>query len=42
MKCETYDERMTFINENGIELTDDQMEALSAGGSTKGEVVNYP
>ena len=34
--CTTYEERMAFINENEIELTDEQMEALSGGG----EVIN--
>ena len=31
-KCESYEEKMAFISENEIELTDEQMEALSGGG----------
>ncbi|MBQ6415117.1 MAG: hypothetical protein IJJ65_02585 [Butyrivibrio sp.] len=31
-KCENYEEKMAFISENEIELTDEQMEALSGGG----------
>ncbi|SFP57669.1 hypothetical protein SAMN04487928_10417 [Butyrivibrio proteoclasticus] len=30
-KCENYEERMAFIRENEIELTDDQMEAVNGG-----------
>ena len=33
-KCENYEEKMAFISENEIELTDEQMEALSGGGGT--------
>jgi hypothetical protein len=35
-KCETAEERMAFIQESGIELTDEQMEAFSGG------VANFP
>ena len=30
--CNSYKERMAFIRDNEIELTDEQMEALSGGG----------
>ena len=30
-KCETREERMAFIKENGIELTDEQLESVAGG-----------
>ena len=30
-KCETADERMAFVKENGIELTGEQLEAIAGG-----------
>ena len=35
--CETDEERLAFIQENGIELTDEQLEGIS-GGSKGGTV----
>ena len=41
--CETREERMAFIRENGIELSDEQLEGVSGGesynssGSSSGE-----
>ena len=32
--CETYEEKMAFIKEYEIELTDDQMDAISGGHSS--------
>ena len=37
-KCETREERMAFIKENGIELTDEQLEGISGGGWGSGNV----
>ena len=38
--CETDEERLAFIQENGIELTDEQLEGISGGskGGTGGDV----
>ena len=33
-KCETAEERMAFVEESGIELTDEQLEAISGGNRT--------
>ena len=30
-KCETPEERLAFVKENGIELTDEQLDAMSGG-----------
>jgi hypothetical protein len=30
-KCETHEERLAFIKENGIELTDEQLEDIAGG-----------
>jgi hypothetical protein len=30
-KCETPEERLAFIRENGVELTDEQMEGIAGG-----------
>lgn len=30
-KCETREERMAFIAENGLELTDEQLESIAGG-----------
>ena len=30
--CETAEERTAFIRENGVELTDEQLEGISGGG----------
>ena len=37
-KCETPEERLAFIRENGIELTDEQLEGISGGGWDSGDV----
>ena len=37
-KCESYEEKMAFISENEIELSDEQMEALSGGNKLKNHV----
>jgi hypothetical protein len=37
-KCETREERLAFIRENGIELNDEQLEAVSGGGDEEPKV----
>jgi len=34
--CETTEERMAFIQENGIELTEEQLQSISGGRSNPG------
>ena len=33
-RCETREERMAFIKENGIELTDEQLESVAGDASS--------
>lgn len=35
-KCETHEEREAFLHDNGIELTDDQLAAVSGGKNARG------
>ena len=37
-KCETREERLAFIRENGIELNDEQLEAVSGGGDEEPKI----